>query len=453
VHRLLESTLAERPHPIRVAIVGCGWFGRGIARELVRRSNVQLAGLFVRADLGQAERLLRDLAPLGGPSRASLRPEPGLSPGTCVLGTDLEAIRDLPGLDAVFDASGDLSAGVRAAVAAAEKGAHFVTVGAEMDATVGLSLARLAAEHGVVYTVCDGDQPGVLARMIHEAHFLGFDVKLAGCGKEYLDPYQTPEGARRHCGDTQNPAKVCSFADGSKQSAELVSVANGFGLRPLRRGMHGPRVPKRHIVSTFERLAQLSRQDGGHVDYTLGSVEPGQGAPVFLIASHPQEYGRADMRYLKKGEGPLYLFFRDHHLCYFEAASSVLEAVLFRQPTLAPAGRFADVVAVAKRDLPAGRRLDGIGGFDCYGLVECSETVAAEGLLPLGLAEFATLEDPVRKDEPIPRAAVDVADNELTRLRVRMEKSPIGRPGTCDPRAAHLVAGEGSAAPPHQKSS
>ena len=168
--------------------------------------------------------------------------------------------------------------------------------------------------------------------MIHEAHFLGFDVKLAGCGKEYLDPHQTPEGARRHCGDTQNPAKVCSFADGSKQSAELVSVANGFGLHPLRRGMHGPRVPKRDIVSTFERLAQLSRRDGGHVDYTLGSVEPDQGAPVFLIASHPQASGRADMRYLKKGEGPLYLFFRDHHLCHFEAASSVLEAVLSGSP-------------------------------------------------------------------------------------------------------------------------
>jgi predicted homoserine dehydrogenase-like protein len=442
MHALLERTLDDRPRPLGIAIVGCGWFGRGIARELLRRRNVRLLGLFVRHDIGRAEALLRDLAPLGGPTRAirrlsGLRMD--LTAEGCLVSTNLQAIGDLEALDVVVDASGDMAAGARAAVTAAACGVHFITVGAEMDATIGLRLARLAADHAVVYSVCDGDQPGVLARMIHEARFLGFEVRLAGCGKEYLDIYQTPEGARRYCGDTQNPRKICSFADGSKQGAELTVVANGFGLKPLVRGMHGPTTPKRSIVTTFENLARLSERTGGYVDYTLGSVEPEQGAPVFVIASHAHEAARADMRYLKKGDGPLYLFFRDHHLCHFEAASSVLEAVLFRQPTLAATGRYADLVAVAKRALPAGRRLDGFGGFDCYGVVERAETAAAEQLLPLGLAEFATLERPLAKDEPIPRAAVELAHNEVTRLRDELEQLPLDPPRP-DSRSATVIS-------------
>ena len=441
MHDLLATALAGRPQPLRLAIVGCGWFGRGIARELLRRRNVRLLGLFVRRDLARAEALLRDLALMGGPTRSIHRlsgPREDRAQEACLVSSDLQAIGDLKALDVVVDASGDMAAGARAAVTAAECGAHFVTVGAEMDATIGLRLAQFAADHGVVYSVCDGDQPGVLARMIHETRFLGFEVKLAGCGKEYLDIYQTPDGARRYCGDTQNPRKVCSFADGSKQGAELTVVANGFGLRPLVRGMHGPTTQKHSIVATFENLARLSERTGGYVDYTLGSVEPEQGAPVFVIAAHTHEAVQADMRYLKKGNGPLYLFFRDHHLCHFEAASSVLEAVLFQQPTLAATGRYADLVAVAKRDLPAGRRLDGMGGFDCYGVVERAETAAAYGLLPLGLAEFATLEQPVAKDEPIPRAAVDLADNEATRLRGELEQLPLDPPRPEPPSATGI---------------
>jgi predicted homoserine dehydrogenase-like protein len=271
--------------------------------------------------------------------------------------------------------------------------------------------------------------------MIHETRFLGFEVKLAGCGKEYLDIYQTPDGARRYCDDGLDPRKVCSFTDGSKQGAELTVVANGFGLAPLVRGMHGPSTPKLGIVATFENLARLSERAGGYVDYTLGSVEPEQGGPVFVIAAHAGEVVRADMRYLKKGNGPLYLFFRDHHLCHFEAASSVLEAVLFQHPTLAATGRYADLVAVAKRDLPAGRRLDGMGGFDCYGAVERAETASEDGLLPLGLAEFATLERPVAKDEPIPRAVVTLIDNEVTRLRGELEQLPLEPPRPEPPSA------------------
>jgi predicted homoserine dehydrogenase-like protein len=60
------------------------------------------------------------------------------------------------------------------------------------------------------------------------------------------------------------------------------------------------------------------------------------------------------------------------------------------------------------RDLEAGDRLDGIGGFTCYGQIDTVER--AEGLLPIGLSEHARLVRRVRRDDPIPLDAVEIDD-------------------------------------------
>jgi predicted homoserine dehydrogenase-like protein len=56
---------------------------------------------------------------------------------------------------------------------------------------------------------------------------------------------------------------------------------------------------------------------------------------------------------------------------------------------------------VAKQNLKAGTRLDGIGGFHCYGLIMAAEESTATGLLPIGLAGFARLTRDVAQDQPI----------------------------------------------------
>jgi predicted homoserine dehydrogenase-like protein len=67
------------------------------------------------------------------------------------------------------------------------------------------------------------------------------------------------------------------------------------------------------------------------------------------------------------GDGPFYVFYTPFH--HIQIASTIGRAVIHRDPTVAPiGGPVCEVVAVAKRDLKAGERLDGIGGFCTYGM-------------------------------------------------------------------------------------
>jgi predicted homoserine dehydrogenase-like protein len=57
-----------------------------------------------------------------------------------------------------------------------------------------------------------------------------------------------------------------------------------------------------------------------------------------------------------------------------------------------------EVIAVAKRGLPAGTALDGMGGGQVLGLAELADDAARQRLLPLGLANGVRLRRPVRAE-------------------------------------------------------
>jgi predicted homoserine dehydrogenase-like protein len=79
-------------------------------------------------------------------------------------------------------------------------------------------------------------------------------------------------------------------------------------------------------------------------------------------------------------------------------------------------------VAAAKIDLQKGQELDGIGWYMTYGLCENADTVQAEGLLPLGLAEGCRLKRDVARDEVLLRSDVEVPEGRLVdRLRAEQE--------------------------------
>ena len=80
---------------------------------------------------------------------------------------------------------------------------------------------------------------------------------------------------------------------------------------------------------------------------------------------------KAQLAYYKLGDGPFYVFYTPFHLPHIQIASTMGRAVIHRDPTVAPmAGPVCEVVTVAKRDLKAGERLDGVGGFCAYGLID-----------------------------------------------------------------------------------
>jgi predicted homoserine dehydrogenase-like protein len=70
-------------------------------------------------------------------------------------------------------------------------------------------------------------------------------------------------------------------------------------------------------------------------------------------------------------------------------------------------------VTLAKRDLHAGVRLDGIGGFTCYGTIDNVDVSRAERLLPMALSGDCVLTRDVMRDEPIGMDDVEVPPGRL----------------------------------------
>lgn len=83
-----------------------------------------------------------------------------------------------------------------------------------------------------------------------------------------------------------------------------------------------------------------------------------------------------------------------------------------------------DVVATAKRDLKAGEKLDGEGGFMVYGkLMPAESSMSIEGL-PIGLAHGIALKNDVKQGQGLSWNDVDYS-NESQAISVRREMESI----------------------------
>jgi len=122
---------------------------------------------------------------------------------------------------------------------------------------------------------------------------------------------------------------------------------------------------------------------------------------VFIIAScdNPLFWKTA----LSKGmitteDGHRVLIYRQFHFCGIETAMSILRAVLYGEATGGPLPTpVADVYAVAKKDMEAGERLDGVGGHMVRGEMELCTPENVATRLPLALAQDVVLRVPVKE--------------------------------------------------------
>ena len=404
--------------PVRVAMVGAGFMGRGVADQIVNRTpGMELVAVSNRS-LEGARRAYREagVADVGVAEDAA-----GLSSaiarGVPVVTTDALALCAADGVDVVCDVTGAVEFGAEVTLEAFANGRHVVTMNAELDGTVGPLLKHLADAAGVVFSGVDGDQPGVEVNLHRFVTGLGLEPLVCGNIKGLQDPYRNPttqEGFARQWG--QDPAMVTSFADGTKVSFEQAIVANATGMTVARRGMGGADHTGHvdELVTSYD-VDQL-RGLGGVVDYVVGA-KPGPG--VFVLATADSASSRHYLELYKLGKGPLYSFYTPYHLCHFEVPTSLARAVLFGDATIAPQGApRVEVVAIAKRDLPVGHVLDGLGGYDSYGEAEAASVTSTEDLLPMGVAEGCRLRRSVSKDDPLRYGDVDLPEGRLIdRLR------------------------------------
>lgn len=420
----------EAGRPIRVGLVGAGSIARANAIQIVNATpGMVLAAISNRT----AERAIAIWRELGAEDVAEAETletlERHVGDGAAVVTSDPGLLSQSGQIDVILELTGAVEFGAHVALAAIAGGKHFVTMNAEMDATLGPILRRKAEEAGVIYTVCEGDQPGVQMNLYRWVKTLGLTPLVCGNIKGMIDFYRTPETQAAFAEEWgQSPYMVTSFADGTKVSFEQACVANATGMCVARRGMGGPEHPG-HIddLLDFYDVDEL-RALGGVVDYALGS-EPSPG--VYVFGAHDDSRVRDFLHYAKMGKGPLYSFYVPYHLFHLEAPISVARAALFRDTVLAADGPIrVEVVATAKRDLKAGEVLDGIGGFLSYGVCENAWVSAEEGLLPMGLSEGCTLIRDVPKDAAIGLADVAIPGDRLVD-RLRAEQDAAFPTPTC----------------------
>jgi predicted homoserine dehydrogenase-like protein len=406
---LVDTALERRQQegrPIRVVVVGAGFMGRGLVNQIVSSTPGMEVAAIVNRTVDKAERAYAE-AGVSGARRVSTASEAdaALAAGTPVVTDDYGLVVGSDTVDAVVDATGAVEYGCHLALASIEHGKHVVLMNAEVDGTVGPILSARAKAAGVVVTGCDGDQPGVQMNLVRFVRGIGLRPLVCGNIKGLQDEYRTPTTQQAFAEKWgQDPYMVTSFADGTKVSFEQALVANATGMTVSQRGMLGMD-HHAHIDELTSRydVAELENA-GGVVDYVVGS-KPGPG--VFVLATHDDPKQRHYLNLYKLGEGPLYSFYTPYHLCHFEVPQTVARAVLFGDATIAPLGApTVEVVTTAKRDLMAGEVLDGLGGYDTYGVAERADVTAAEELLPMGVAEGCTLKHDVAKGSVITYADV-----------------------------------------------
>jgi predicted homoserine dehydrogenase-like protein len=410
---IVDTALEQRERegrPIRIALVGAGYMGRGIAFQVLRTRGMRLVAIANRT-LSKAVRAYQDggvSAPHVIESGAAL--DEAIEAGLPVVTENAAALSESTHVDVVIEATGEVEFGARVAMDTIRHRKHLVLMNAELDATVGPLLKVHADRAGVIVTNADGDQPGVIMNLYRFVQSVGFTPVVAGNIKGLQDPYRTPETQKGFAEKYhQKPRMVTSFADGTKISMEMAVVANATGHRVGRRGMYGPRCD--HVKDALTLFPTDQLLDGGLVDYILGA-EPSPG--VFVLGHNEHPIPRRYMTYHKMGDGPFYAFYTPYHLCNFEAPLTAARAVLFGDATIAPAGApVCDVMTVAKRDLRAGEELDGIGGFTCYGVLENRDDFHVGGYLPMGLAQGCRLKRDLRKDDAVAYADVEVPAGRL----------------------------------------
>jgi predicted homoserine dehydrogenase-like protein len=389
----LKEYETTQGHPIRVGLVGSGQMGTGLIGQMELMDGMKAIAVTDVIPGRSYDAFLEADVPAGLVQKAAdaAQAEKIIAAGKRAALESTDELLKISALDIIVESTGIPEVGAQVCSRAIEAGKHVVNMNVEADATIGYYLGQKAQEAGVVYTLAAGDEPGAIKEIYDFADALGFDIVAVGKGKNnLLNRSSNPENVAEKAHQKQmSPKMLASFEDGTKTMVEMTSIANAIGFAPEVRGAHGPKVTVQDLPKVF-----CPQEAGGIlsstkvVDYAIGPA-PG----VFVIITTDREKIIRDLNYLGlNGHNGYWCLYRPYHLANLETPISIANAVLnglstlvcLRPPT-------AETIAVAKKDLKTGEKIDALGGFTVYGMIEKASVAKEEGLLPLGLAVGAIL--------------------------------------------------------------
>jgi predicted homoserine dehydrogenase-like protein len=430
LHQLLRERRAAGK-PVHVALIGAGKFGSMFMSQVPHTAGLEVP-VIVDLDPNRAREACRTV----GWDAARIA-------ATTFTDDASRAIASGP-IEVVVEATGNPAVGIRHARAAIAAGKHIVMVNVEADVLAGPLLAEEARQAGLVYSLAYGDQPALTAELVDWARATGFHVVCAGKGTKYLPAYHdvTPADVWKHYGLSaaqaqsagMNPQMFNSFLDGTKSAIEMAAIANATGLDVPADGLLFPPcgvddLP--HVLRPRDAGGVLDRS--GMVE-VVSSLER-DGRPVFrdlrwgvyVVLEAPNDYAADCFRQygLKTDASGRYAaMYKPYHLIGLELNISVLSAALRGEPTGQPHDFRADVAAVAKRNLRAGERLDGEGGYTVWGkLIPAADSLRI-GALPIGLAHGVKLTRDVARGGVVHWSDVDVDEtDDIIAIRRQMERA------------------------------
>jgi predicted homoserine dehydrogenase-like protein len=431
----LPEILARRltdKGPVRVGVIGAGKFGSMFLNQVPFSPHLTVVAI---ADLDIA-RAKAACAHVGWPQdriAATRFTEDGM-----------DLIAD-PAVEVVMEVTGSPSAGCAHALAAAQHGKHIVMVNVEADVLAGPVLAEAHRKAGTVYSMASGDQPALVCEIVDWARTCGLSVVCAGKGTRYQPGFHdvTPDDVWTHYGLTpqqaadagMNSQMFNSFLDGTKSAIEMAAVANATGLNAPVDGLKFPAVDFDNLQNLLIPSEAGGMLDGeGYVE-VVASEHRGEKVEmhnhlrwgVYAVFKAPNEYARdCFLQYgLKTDQSGYYAaMFRPYHLIGLELGVSAANAVVRGEPTGSTKSWLGDVVAVAKKDLKSGGKLDGEGGYTAWGKLMPAANSLQKWALPIGLAHGVSL---VRQ---VPRGQIITYDdvgplpvNAATECRQELENS------------------------------
>jgi predicted homoserine dehydrogenase-like protein len=397
----LKQRLMSLDKDIRVAVIGIGSMGKGLVYQIhvtPGMKPVAIADRHIKRAIDCARWLNLEYDIVDTLPDLNFT----IQRGRLAITDNAELLTCSNLVHVLIESSSSVLQGALHAMKSINNHQHVVMMNFEADLMYGPLLLRAAQEQGVVYTCADGDKPTAIKKLVDEIGLCGFDLVMAGNIKNFQDRYTNPDKIAFEADMRGLDHTMCSyFADGTKVNVEMSVLANAINGKVSIPGMYGHRASNIHDVFKVYNFDKLWDGKNPLVDYMIGA-EPRGG--VFVIGHTEDKFHQATLGWFPPdiGPGPYYLFYRPYYLGHIEAMQCVAEAYLENTARLQPAhGMKTNVFAYAKHPLKKGQRLDGKGGFHCYGLIENMDDAHENPGVPLLIADNLRLKRDIAVNERI----------------------------------------------------
>lgn len=371
LYQKMQAREAEN-NPIKVGVVGAGQMGYGMIAQISTIPGMVVTGI---SDLN-IDNANRAAEAFNASSKEQIEIHTT---------TDFNDIINDDNVEVIVEATGVTEVGAKVSLATLLAKKHLVLLNVEIDITIGSLMHQLYSSAGLVYTGSDGDEPAAIVELYEFAKSMGMEVLVAGKGKNNkLKIHSNPDTTKEEAESKQmNPHMLAAFQDGTKTMAEMNLLSNALGFVPDVVGMHG------ESGDLDETVKKLDLKENGGVLSQFGVVEyiDGLAPGVFVIVKGQNDDVSHEMNYLmKKGDQDHHILYRPYHLASLETPRTIAKAVLEHDHAIVPKGApVSDTVAVTKKDIRAGERVDGIGGYCVRGVIEKHSETLEKGHIPIGL--------------------------------------------------------------------